>query len=261
MLTKKFLIKVFVAITYLGMVTVNFLANALPLNNRSTGAISDAYPNLFAPAGLTFSIWGLIYLLLAGYTLYQFGAFQKDKGKKNKELFNKVGFYFIISSLANILWIFSWHYDFIAVSVLLMLVILFSLIKIADILRVERLSLKDKFFIKLPFSIYFGWITVATIANITVFLISLNWNGFGLSDTFWTMLILVVGALIGVARMLKDKNIAYGLVLVWAYSGILLKHISASGFNKQYPEIIYTVWACILLFLISLFFVIKENKK
>ncbi len=258
---KHVIVKIIAAVTYLVMITVNGLANSLPINNRSTGAISDAYPNLFAPAGLTFSIWGLIYLLLAGYTLYQFGLFQSDKGKGRIELFKKVGLYFILSSLANIAWIFSWHYDFIGISVLIMGVILFSLIKIADILNKEKLSLQEKIFIRTPFSIYFGWITVAAIANITVFLVSLNWNGFGISDQIWTIVVLLAGLLIGTLRMWKDKNVAYGLVLVWAYSGILLKHLSADGFAGQYQGVIITVGVCILGFLIGLISVIRKTRK
>lgn len=258
---KHVLIKIIAAVTYVAMVVVNGLANALPINNRSTGAISDAYPNLFAPAGVTFSIWGLIYLLLAGYILYQFGLFQSDKGQGRIELFKKVSLYFILSSLANISWIFAWHYDFIGLSVLIMGVILFSLIKIADILNKEKLSLKEKAFVRVPFSVYFGWITVAAIANITVFLVSVNWNGFGISDQIWTVIVLLAGLLIGTLRMRRDKVIAYGLVLVWAYGGILLKHLSADGFNSQYQGVIITTIVCILGFLVSIISIIKKPKK
>jgi len=241
-------IKIFAAITYVVMVVVNFLANGLPINNRSTGAISNAYPNLFAPAGLTFSIWGLIYLLLAGYVLYQFISFGEKRSQKKEVLLKKINILFIATSIANISWIFSWHYDFIALSVLIMAVLLILLIKIADILRVEKMKLVEKIFIFTPFSVYFGWITVAAIANITVFLVSINWNGFGIADFIWTSIILLVGSLIGILRMHKDKNIVYGLVLIWAYLGILLKHLSADGFGGKYPSIIATIMVCLVLF-------------
>jgi len=238
------LIKIITAIAYIGMVAVNFLANSLPINNRSTGEISAAYPNLFAPAGLTFSIWGLIYLLLGGYVVYQFA--QKDK--KTAELIKEINPLFIATSFANILWIFAWHYDFIGLSVIIMATLLFLLIKIADILRTKHLISWGKLLIWASFSIYFGWITVAAIANITVFLVSINWNGFGIADFVWTSFILLVGALIGVLRMRKDRNIAYGLVLVWAYLGILLKHVSPASYNGQYPSVIATVIGCLILF-------------
>lgn len=239
-------------ITYITMVFVNFLANGLPINNRSTGEISDAYSNLFAPAGITFSIWGLIYLLLGGYIVYQF----LNSNKQQKELFKTINPLFTATSIANILWIFTWHYDFIGFSVLIMALLLFLLIKIADILRGNQFNPIEKLFIWAPFSIYFGWITVATIANITVFLVSINWNGFGIAEIIWTNIVLLIGTLIGIVRTRKDKNIAYGLVLVWAYLGILLKHVSANGFNGQYPSIITTVILCLVLLV---FFVGKSN--
>jgi hypothetical protein len=236
--------KILAGVAYIAMVAVNFLANSLPINNRSTGVISDAYPNLFAPAGLTFSIWGLIYLLLAGYVVYQF----TKSGQQKEDLLKKINPLFIMTSLANILWIFAWHYDYIGLSVVIMAALLILLIKIADILRTEQMSSQEKLFISTPFSVYFGWITVAAIANITVFLVSINWNGFGIADFVWTSIILLIGALIGILRMRKDKNIAYGLVLIWAYLGILLKHLSADGFAGEYRSIIVTVVVCLGLF-------------
>ncbi|MEF3691973.1 MAG: tryptophan-rich sensory protein [Candidatus Moraniibacteriota bacterium] len=253
-------LKILAGIFYLLMVGVNFLANSLPINNRSTGEISDAYPNLFAPAGATFSIWGLIYLLLGGYVFYQF-----TKSAKSKDgLIRKVNIFFVITSAANIAWIFAWHYDFIGLSVLIMSILLVSLIKIADIFRGEKLETSEKIFLSIPFSVYFGWITVATIANITVFLVSIDWDGFGVADFTWTVVILLVGAMIGIARINKDKNIAYGLVLIWAYAGILLKHLSAEGFDGKYPSIIATLIGCLILialFLIKTFLEISKSQK
>lgn len=241
---KNVIIKIFTIITYIAMVIVNFLANSLPLNDRTTGEISNAYPNLFAPAGLTFSIWGLIYLLLAGYLFYQFTKW----GKKQEVLITKINIFFIVTSVANILWVFSWHYDYIGLSVLIMAMLLYSLIKIAAILRNEQLTLYDKLFVYAPFSIYFGWITVAIIANITVLLVSIGWNGFGIADYVWTSMILLIGTFIGILRMIKDKNVVYGLVLIWAYLGILLKHVSVSGFGGEYTSVIITLLLCLALF-------------
>jgi hypothetical protein len=245
--------KILALIAYIAMIVVNFLAVNLPINNRGTGEISDAYTNLFTPAGITFSIWGLVYLLLAIYVIYQFKS-------KNDGLLKKINIFFIITSIANILWIFAWHYDFIGTSLILMLVLLFGLIKIADILRSNDLTAEEKKFIKVPFSVYFGWITVATIANITVFLVSINWGGFGVSDFIWTTIVLLVGLIIGIWRMNKDNSFVYGLVLVWAYLGILLKHLSTDGFAGQYPIIIYTLIICLVLFVISIGRMAVRNK-
>lgn len=241
---KNTLTKILAGMAYIAMVVMNGLANSLPLNNRSTGAISDAYPNIFAPAGPAFSIWGLIYLLLGAYVFYQF----VKKDQKTEDIIKKINPFFIATSLANILWIFAWHYDYIGFSVLIMTALLFLLIKIADILRTEQFTSLKKLLIWAPFSVYFGWITVATIANITVFLVSIGWNRFGIADFIWMIIILLVGAVIGILRMYKDKNIAYGMVLIWAYSWILYKHLSASGFDGQYPSVISTVIICLIAF-------------
>lgn len=244
-------------VAYVAMVVVNFLANGLPINNRSTGEISDAYPNLFTPAGPAFSIWGLIYLLLAGYVLYQF----VNKDQKTEDLFRKINPLFIATSLANISWIFAWHYDAIGLSVLIMATLLILLIKIADMVRGEPFISLQKFFIWAPFSVYFGWITVAAIANITVFLVSIGWNGFGIADALWTSVILLVGAVIGILRMRKDNNIAYGAVFIWAYSWILFKHVSPGGFSGHYPIIIATASVCLVLFLFSVGRIMYKNQQ
>ena len=238
---KDIIIKITVAATFVLMVTLNSLANILPINGLTTGAISDSYPNLFAPAGITFSIWGLIYLLLAIYTVYQFTT-------KNK-LIDKMNPYFIATSIANSLWIYSWHYRHIGVSVLLIIIILFSLIKIADLLNKEKFTLREKLCVRLPFSVYFGWLTVAVIANITTFIVSLNWNRFGFPDQMWAIIILLVGAAIGIIRTFKDRGVAYGLVLIWAYLGILIKHTSSTGFAAQYPAVILATLFCFIAFL------------
>jgi hypothetical protein len=249
------IIKILTLLSYVVMVTVNYLAVSIPIGGRSTGQISNNYSNLFAPAGYAFSIWGLIYVLLAIYVIYQFW-------NKKDDLLERVNQIFIINALLNACWIFAWHYDIIWLSVIIMAGLLFTLIRIADIFRGSVLSQKDLWLSRLPFSVYFGWITVATIANITVFLVYLGWNGFGLSNSFWTVVVLLVGALIGSWRMLQDRSVAYGLVLVWAYSAILYKHLSESGFAGQYPTIITTVALCLFLFVgIIIFISIKKKNK
>ncbi len=156
------LLKISTLISYVVMVTVNALAMWLPIAGKQTGEISDSYPNLFAPAGYAFSIWGLIYILLGVYAVYQL---QQEKD----ELMARINRLFIINGFLNAAWIFSWHYDVIWLSVVIMGGLLYTLIRIADILRVSNLTKKENWLVRLPFNVYFGWITVATIANVTVF--------------------------------------------------------------------------------------------
>lgn len=253
--------KIITSITYLLMIVVNALANILPINGMNTGQISDSYPNLFAPAGLTFSIWGLIYVLLALYMLYQIGLFQGDKKTFKFEILSKINILFSVSSIANVFWIFSWHYLMIPLSLLLIIVILICLILINQLTSREQLSSKEKLFIRLPFSVYFGWITVATIANATTLLVYLGWKGFGITESIWTVLVIIIGMLIGSVSLFKNKDIAYGLVLVWAYLGIYIKHSSMSGFSGQYPAVMYTVITCIVIFIITIVYMLFSKKK
>ena len=248
-------LKISVAIGYVAMIVVNFLANYLPIGGVTTGEASDSFANLFAPAGVTFSIWGLIYVLLLGYTIYQFGFGKTHKTKQQENRFASINTYFLLSSIANIAWIFAWHYGVIWLSVIIMLTMLVCLIKIADVINKEQYTARETILIRLPFSVYFGWITVATIANITVFFVRMNWNGFGIAESVWTVIVLLIGALIGTIRMLKDKHSYYGLVLVWAYGGILLKHTSASGFDGAYTNVITTLIICMVIFLSAIGFI------
>lgn len=256
------IIKILVTFSFLLMIAVNALANILPINGLSTGDVSDAYANLFAPAGVTFAIWGLIYLFLAAYTLYQMGIITNKSSLFQTGQMDKIGFYFSLSSLANAAWIFAWHYRMIPLSFMLMVVILTCLILIVREINQARLTSRDKLFLQLPFSIYFGWITVATIANATVLLVSIGWNGFGLSEATWAVIMISVGLFISLVMMLKNKDIAYGLVIIWAYTGILIKHHSAAGFAGQYPEVIITVITCIILLLLAEAYILfSPNRK
>ncbi|VDG99077.1 Uncharacterised protein [Lysinibacillus sphaericus] len=253
---------VVVLVTYLLMIVMNYLANALPLNGMTTGEVSDSYSNLFAPVGYTFAIWGLIYVLLAFHGIYQLGFFRSGERSEVTQLMKKIAVYFSISSVANALWIVAWHYGKLGTSIILMLIILVSLIIINSLTVKADLSFKEKFFIRLPFSVYFGWITVATIANITAYFVSIDWNGFGLSDQTWTIIILLVGTVIGIATLLKNWVASYGFVLVWAYVGIYNQHVSPEGWNEAYPGIILTVSICIILLtLLSLWVLVKRRKR
>ena len=211
-------------IGFIGVVIVNGLANSLPINNRSTGTLSDLYPNLFVPEGLTFSIWGVIYILLAIYTVYQLVAVLKNNSSATK-VEGAIGYWFLISCIANIGWIFAWHFEQVLLSVLLMLILLGSLLKIYINLDIGKAKLKgiQKLAFHIPFSVYLGWITIATIANITALLVNVGWRRFGLSHQFWAVLVIAVGIVITLLLLYRKRDIFYALVVVWALLGIVLK--------------------------------------
>ena len=212
---------------FLGTVVVSGLSNALPLNGKTAGELSDQYPNLFVPAGLTFSIWGVIYILLAIFVVY--GLIVAARKDTQKSLFiENIGVLFFISCLANMGWIFAWHYEIVPLSVLIMLILLATLIAIYLRLRIGRSASpnSEKYLVHLPFSIYLGWITIATIANITALLVYANWNAFGLGEPFWAVAVIIVGIAITLSVLFTRKDIFYCLVVDWALLGILLKRLA-----------------------------------
>ncbi len=248
--------KIIALVTYAAMIAVNILSVVLPINGITPGQVSDSYPNLFAPAGFTFSIWGLIYLLLTLYIIYMLAAENAPTA-----LICKVNILFSLSSAANVFWVFSWHYRIIPLSMLFMAILLVCLILIMQMVTAETKLLGEKIFIKLPFAVYTGWITVAAIANVTVLLVSLGWNRFGISEQAWTVIILATGTVIGILAGIRFQSIAYLLVLIWAYLGILLKHISISGFSSQYLWVVITAIICILLFALTIVYAARTNRR
>jgi hypothetical protein len=252
--------RIFLTVAYLAMVVVNYLANSLPLNGRQTGEISDAYANLFAPAGITFSIWGVIYALLALQILYQWGLFHQN-GSSDAPLLRRVGILFGLSSLANTGWVFAWHYDQILLSTVLIVTILVLLAAIAVTLRDRMLDARQTWFVRVPFSVYFGWLTVATVANITVLLVSAEWDGFGIDNPVWAVAVILVAASIGCVTLIRNRDMAYGLVLVWAFTGIVIKHASADGFGGRYWEVIATALASIVAFVVAEVFVWRKLRR
>jgi hypothetical protein len=215
-------------------IAINALAVLLPLNGKTTEYLSDKYPNLFVPAGLTFSIWGIIYILWVVFAVYQArDLFKKDE--KEMPFLHQITYLFILSSVANSAWIFAWHYEYVGFSLLIMIILLFSLLAIYLRLNIGRaqVSLMEKLCVHAPFSVYLGWITVATIANVTAFLVSVNWDGFGISPLIWTILVISVGVLITLLMLALRKDIAYSIVVLWALLGIWIKRTTPAYTNND----------------------------
>lgn len=250
--------KIMILGSYILMIVLNALANIIPIGGENTGAISDSYPNLFAPAGFTFAIWGVIYVLLGFFTFFLIRYRERNNAHELNASIRKISDAFIISSLANAIWILAWHYRMIGLSLILMLVILLSLIfMMKEIIKVP-FSREALLWMKPPVGVYFGWITVATVANVTTFLVSINWNGFGIAEDLWLIAILVVATLISVLSILWSKCNAYGLVIIWALIGILSKHTSETGFNSEYPNVIVTLIVMIIVIGIANLAVLKN---
>lgn len=240
---KDFIRQILIVVTFIFTLTANGLANALPLNGQSTGAISDSFQVVFVPAGYVFSIWGVIYLLLAGFTVYQALPAQREN-----ETLRRIGFLVALSNLLNGAWIFFWHYNLYAWSMAIMLGLLATLIAIYLRLGIGyyKFTTVEKWLVSIPFSVYLGWITVATIANATALLKYTGWSGWGLDGQTWTILLLAAGLAISIAMSLRHRDIGYAMVLVWAFTGIAVKWLGV------YPVVVLSAFIAVgfvLLFL------------
>ncbi len=216
--------KVRQAVNLLGVVAVlvvNGLANALPINGKTTGEVSDRFDVYFVPAGYVFSIWVLIYVGLIAFSLYQALPAQRENPR-----LRSIGYLFAFSCAANVAWLFLWHHEAFELTVVAMLGLLLSLIAIylrLDVGRV-RVSRLETWCVDVPFSVYLGWVSVATIANVTSLLDYWNWDGWGLSPEAWAVIMLLVGVGLASAVGLTRGDAAYLLVFVWAYVGIAVRH-------------------------------------
>lgn len=208
-------------------IIMNALANALPLNGKTTGELSNQYPNFFVPAGITFSIWSIIYLFLLLFIIYPF------TGKQARQHTLKIGPWFMLSCICNGSWILAWHYELVEVSVLIMLAFLYILTRIYRLLENPQpaFSTKDKWMLKTTFSVYLGWISIATIANITTLLVHHGWGGGPLSQPAWACIAIGLGTALGAYIALSRKDTAFILTLLWAFTGIFLKQYNSLSGN------------------------------
>jgi hypothetical protein len=212
--------QVAVVLTILATIAVNILADALPINGLGTGQISDRFQVYFVPAGYVFAIWGLIYLGLIAFAIFQALPSQRENPR-----LRSTSWWISLGGLANIAWIFLWHYEMFALTVIAMLVLLGTLIVTYLRLGIGRIKVPpaERYSTHLTFSIYLGWITVATVANITSLLDYLNWNGFGITPEIWMGIVLAAVLVIAVLMNFTRRDIAYAGVILWALAGIAVK--------------------------------------
>jgi benzodiazapine receptor len=199
------------------VLAVNGLANALPLNGKTTGEISDSIPTLFTPAGYVFSIWSVIYL-----GLLAFAWFQGRRAQATAEFQERIGYWFFLSCVVNSAWIVAWHYEQFPLTLVLMLGLLVCLLAIYLRLGIGRrtVSTAESRWIHLPFSVYLGWISVATVANVSTVLYNWGWTGGPLAPAAWTAIMVIVAGVLGIAMIVLRNEIAYPLVIVWSLVGI-----------------------------------------
>lgn len=220
-----------VVLATLAVVAVNVLANALPLGGRTTGSISDDFPALVTPAGYVFSIWGLIYLGLLAYALWQALPAQRRNPRVRA-----VAWPLVLAHAANAGWVVAWHAEAFGVTQLLMLALLATLCVVyLQLRRDDPLpgvrtraappDARERLVARATGSVYLGWITVATVANTTIWLMDLGWDGGFVPAWLWANLTILVATVLGVRMLRAYRDLAYALVLVWAFVGIAVMQI------------------------------------
>lgn len=191
---------------------------------RNVALISNKYTNLITPAPLTFAIWGIIYLSVSAYVIWQLlSIFSTSALYQIDHVIYKIGLLFMISCAFNCLWLFAWTSDRLLISVILIFGLLFSLIEINQ--RIYTLlpnSPSYRLFLRWPFGIYLGWITIAALTNVAAYLVKIGWAGFGLSERSWTIFILVIASLISIWNVRRMNNLSFGLASIWGLGGVLL---------------------------------------
>ncbi len=210
--------------------------------------ISNKYETVFTPAGLTFAIWGIIYLSLFGFTIYHLISAYKDNVNSEASLaVLKIGNLFIINNIATTIWVFAFAYEYIFSSMILIIIQLITLLLIFIRLNLfdRDKSLKNKLFTQFPLSIYFAWLCIANAANISLYLVSINWNGFGISESFWAVTLITIITFISVFIVGFKRNIFFGLVIIWALYGIFLKRIGIDA--DEFQMVIRFCWYGVML--------------
>jgi hypothetical protein len=244
---------------FVGVIAVNALANILPINGYNTGQISAFYPNAFVPAGFTFSIWGVIYLLLLSYTIgFTYYTLKQEQYPKAFTLIERINIYFLLTCVFNMSWIVAWHYLQIELSLVIMLLFLITLIQLflKSNTIARDLTLSQRFILQTPFIVYLGWISVATIANTTALLVAYKWTALSIAPVYWSASMILIALLLAVLMLKKFKAVPFALVVAWALWGIKASQ------GSVYPLIqsITTVSVACLFVMIAIT-LIKRNLK
>lgn len=248
---------------FLAAFAVSTLSQFKLFNNQNNAEISAKYETMFTPAGITFSIWGVIYFSLFSFVIYHLiKAYKENQDSEANVAIEKIGYMFTLNNLATLLWVFAFSFENLGLSVILIVIQLLTLLKIITDLKIydQYKSFNSRFFTQLPISIYFAWICIATIANISVYLVSIGWDG-GVSAKTWTIVLVWTAVVLSIFMTIIKKNPYFGLVVMWALFGIQLKikAIDASGFYN----LIISVWVALAIvgFATLIRFIINHKKR
>ncbi len=234
-------------ISYLAMIIINVIANTVGINGKTTAEISNQIEVLSTPAGYVFSIWAVIYLLLAIWLFQQLRLPTNEQSKSRIDLF-------IITTIYNVSWLLSWHYSYFLLSVAIMICLLISLI----MLYVSYPAGNVRFSGRLPFSIYLGWISVALMVNISYVLKYYEWNGFGIAEQTWAQILLLLATLLAAYIRVQNRDFLFSLVVIWAFIGIAVKNGMDAG-SLFYMPFVYSILLLLWIF-VGLKWTSSKNK-
>lgn len=222
-------------IFFVMMIAVNIAADVIPLNNVTTAQISARHETLLTPSGFTFAIWGLIYLLLFFFILYQDGIGRKKGDGDNPDLVHAVSVLFILSSAFNIGWVIAWHYDYMILSFLLIFSMWTTLILAYTRLKKEAKNSREHFCFQIPFSIYTAWISAAMAVNFLILIKTLTPPLLGISETTWSMGLIIGIGLFAEFILIRYRDFAFALTALWAIAGIFYHY--AVELSKEYIHV------------------------
>lgn len=251
----KKLLQILNGIAFVSVIFINYLSNTGAMDGKTIGGVSDNIKSLFTPAGYAFSIWGIIYLLLLGFVIYQGRSlFVKVK---NDDFVSKIGFWFIVSCIANSAWVFCWIYGYTGLSCICIFILLISLLKIVVNNKMELFDASKSTIVFLwwPFVIYSGWVTVASIANVSSYLVKIDWNGFGISAEVWTIIMIAIATVINIIIIFKRNMREFALVGTWA-----LIAIGAANYDNYITVANNAFIAAGILFVLAAYHGFKNRK-
>lgn len=243
-MNKKLYVKLLVIISFFTVIIVNILSFVMPINNNNVAQIAAYYPNYFTPSNFSYIIWIVIYLLLAAFTYYQYKTPRDSLIDDESMYLIRTGF--IVYCILNFVWMFSWLFDYLALSGLASLMAVNFLGHICRKIYKSDLSDKDRIFVKLPFGILYGWICIATVSNIVILFYSIGWKDPGY-HTVCAILTFIIVAAFTIAQTFRNKDIAFGLTVIWSYIGTLVKHIAGEELDHPYPYVVPFLIICIVL--------------
>lgn len=242
-------------VSVLAAIFASYYTQAIHLNGNTMQSLSEKYFSLFTPAGYAFSIWGIIYLGLLAFGIYQ--LYQAFGPKRDLDFLIKSKYWFFIANIANAIWIFAWFYEFTGLSVAIMLLILFSLLKIVVNTNMERWDAPFKIiaFSWWPICLYSGWIVVATIANISAWLAKFGWIGGFLTEIQWTIVLILIATVINILMIYTRNMREFALVGIWALVAIYVRH------STEILVIAYTALGCAVLIGLNVAYHGFKNRK